>query len=166
VELLHGIYARDVAPVSDGKSKAVVEAGTKADRVTLRQMYLWNDFRFDGDATFGDNRLAGIPEHYYRAELMYEHPSGFYIGPNVEWVPTGYAVDFAGTLHADQYVLLGAKVGYRSERGFSFFLEAKNLTDRKYAATTNVIVDARGLDGPQFFPGDGRSFYAGVEWKW
>ena len=59
----------------------------KRDRLVLRQLYLWNDFHFDGDASFGDNQLAGIPEHYYRAELLYEHPCGFYAGPNVEWVP-------------------------------------------------------------------------------
>ena len=127
---------------------------------------MWNDFHFDGDPTFGDNQLAGIPEHYYRAELLYEHPCGFYAGPNVEWVPQKYNVDFAETLFADSYALLGFKIGWRNERGFSVFFEAKNLTDKKYAATTNVITDARGFDSQQFFPGDGRSYFGGVEWKW
>jgi iron complex outermembrane receptor protein len=169
VELWNGIFVREAdAPVSYAKDGKTVVPGKEAklDRLVLRQVYLWNDFRFDGDETFGDNRLAGIPEHYYRAELMYEHPCGFYAGPNVEWVPRSYNVDLAESLFADPYVLLGFKAGYRSERGFSVFVEAKNLTDRQYAATTNVIVDAGGLDGAQFFPGDGRSFYAGIEWKW
>jgi iron complex outermembrane recepter protein len=81
-------------------------------------------------------------------------------------VPRKWNVDLAETLFADPYALLGVKVGYRSERGFSFFFEAKNLTDKKYAATTNVVTNARGADGQQFFPGDGRSFYGGIEWKW
>ncbi len=168
IELFKGIFAKEESTTTtDPKSgKTFIGEEKPGDRLVLRQVYLWNDFRFDGDPVFGDNRLAGIPEHYYRAELVYEHPSGFYIGPNVEWVPKSYGVDFADTLEADSYVLLGAKVGYRSKRGFSVFFEAKNLTDEKYAATTNVITNARGIDSQQFFPGDGRSFYGGVEYRW
>ncbi len=168
VELFNGIFTRTSPRAlldSDSKNpEPLVEP--KRDRLLLRQVYLWNGFRFDGDSTFGDNRLAGIPEHYFRAELLYEHPCGFYAGPNVEWVPAKYPVDFAGSLSADPYALLGCKIGYRTEHGFSFFLEARNLTNKRYAATTNVIVNARGIDSAQFYPGDGRSFYGGVEWKW
>jgi len=171
IDVLSGIFTRGGESVSlasgDGKQAvAPVVSKPKRDRLVLRQVYLWNDFHFDGDDRFGDNQLAGIPEHYYRAELLYEHPRGFYAGPNVEWVPKKYNVDFAETLFADSSALLGFKIGWRSERGFSVFFEAKNLTDKKYAATTNVIVDARGLDSQQFFPGDGRSYFGGVEWKW
>jgi iron complex outermembrane receptor protein len=97
---------------------------------------------------------------------MYEHPCGFYGGPNLEWVPNKYNVDFAESLFADPYALLGFKVGYRSPKGFSVFFEAKNLTDKKYAAVTGVIADAGGQDRAQFLPGDGRSFFGGIEWKW
>ncbi len=171
VDLLTGIFTRGGESVSlasnDGK-KAVVPMNVEAktERLVLRQIYLWNDFHFADDKTFSDNQLAGIPEHYYRAELMYEHPGGFYAGPNVEWVPAKYNVDFAETLFADSYALLGFKIGWRSERGFSVFFEAKNLTDKKYAATTNVITNAGRLDSQQFFPGDGRGYFGGVEWKW
>jgi iron complex outermembrane receptor protein len=169
VDLLTGIFTRGGEALSvsskDGK-KAILPEEPHRDRIVLRQVYLWNDFRFDGDATFGDKRLAGIPEHYYRAELLYEHPNGFYAGPNVEWVPADYNVDFAETLFADSYALLGFKIGWRNEHGFSVFLEAKNLTDERYSATTNVIANAGGLDSQQFFPGDGRGFFGGIEWKW
>lgn len=167
VDLLRGIFVRDGAAGPTGKDKTVLTPATesKRDRLVLRQLYLWNDFHFDGDAEFADNQLPGIPEHYYRAELMYEHPCGFYIGPNVEWVPTKYNVDSAETLHADPYALLGAKIGYRSERGFSVFFEAKNLTDEKYAATTGVVSRATP-NSALFMPGDGRGFYGGVEFRW
>ena len=46
----------------------------------------------------GNNRLPGIPPFYYRAELLYEHPCGFYAGPDVEWVPFGYNVDSTATV--------------------------------------------------------------------
>lgn len=134
------------------------------DKIVFRQNYLWNDFRFDNDATFGDNQLPGIPEHYYRAEFLYEHPSGIYFGPNVEWVPTAYAVDSASTLFTDPYALLGFKVGYRNER-FTAFIEAKNLTDEIYAASTSVVNVAGPANSAVFQPGDGRGVYAGFEWK-
>jgi iron complex outermembrane receptor protein len=150
----------------EGNAVSMEGAGATYDRVILRQVYLWNDFRFRGDRMYGDNRLAGIPEHYYRAELLYEHPNGFYAGPNVEWVPTRYNVDFAETLFADPYALVGFKIGWRNLRGFSIFLEARNLTNRRYAATTNVIANAYGVDSQQFFPGDGRGFFGGIQWRW
>lgn len=167
VDVLRGLFVHDEtlpAPGGkDGKTEAAPEP--KRDRLLLRQVYLWNDFRFDGDDEFGDNRLPGIPEHYYRAELLYEHPCGFYAGPNVEWAPRGYAVDSADTLRTESYALLGAKIGYRSERGFSAYFEAKNLTDETYAATTSVVSRANPTSAV-FSPGDGRGFYGGIEWKW
>ncbi len=167
LELASGLFARSWASSSELGNKGVSDKApirSEDDRLILRQHYLWNDFRFDRDATYGDNRLPGVPQHYYRAELLYEHPSGLYLGPNVEWVPSDYSVDSAGTEFADSYALLGFKVGYRSERGWSAFVEAKNLTDEIYAATTSVVSTYAG-EGI-YLPGDGRGIYAGFEWKW
>ncbi|MGX2029904.1 MULTISPECIES: TonB-dependent receptor domain-containing protein [Methylocaldum] len=135
------------------------------ENIVLRQAYMWNDFRFDNDPTYGNNRLPGIPEHYLRAELRYEHPSGFYAGPNVEWSATRIPVDLANTLSADAYAIMGFRAGYRTKQGFSAYFEAKNLTDEKYAATTGVIANADGRDAAQFYPGDGRAFFGGVEYR-
>ncbi len=142
------------------------DEATSFDRLFLRQLYLFNDFRFRNDPVFGDNPLPGLPQHYYRAELVYEHPCGFYAGPNVEWVPQKYNVDSANTLHAKPYATLGFKAGYRTKRGISLFFEARNLTDKKYAATTGVIHTASAFNTNQFLPGDGRAFYGGIEWRW
>jgi iron complex outermembrane receptor protein len=57
-------------------------------------------------------------------------------------------------------------MGWRSERGFSAYVEVKNLADINYAATTGVIANAGGADAAQFSPGDGRAFYAGFEYRW
>lgn len=137
------------------------------DRVLLRQNFFWNDFRFNGNATYGDRLLPGYAPFYYRAEMLYEHPCGFYFGPNVEWSPHRYAVDLARTTFADPYALLGLKLGFRTKKGLSFFVEARNLTDETYSPTTNVVQDATvGANNQVFLPGDGRAFYGGVEFKW
>jgi len=43
---------------------------------------------------------------------------------------TRYPVDQANTLFADSYTLLGFKIGNWPKKGFSVFLEAKNLTNK------------------------------------
>jgi iron complex outermembrane receptor protein len=57
-------------------------------------------------------------------------------------------------------------MGWQFKNGFSIFFEAKNLTDKTYAASVDPIPDARTSDQPNeiFHPGDGRSFYGGVSW--
>ena len=71
----------------------------------------------------------------------------------------------ANTWFADPYALVGLKLARAVEHGLSWYLEGHNLANRRYAATTGVIADARGVDAAQFLRGDGRSVYAGVSWK-
>jgi iron complex outermembrane receptor protein len=130
-----------------------------------RSSYLWSDFRFDGNASYGDNRLPGIPEHFYRGELIWSVHEGYALTLNSEWAPRRYAIDMANTWYADAYALVGLKLSRDAEHGLSWFLEGRNLADRRYASTTGVIADARGVDAAQFLPGDGRSVYAGISWK-
>jgi iron complex outermembrane receptor protein len=153
---------------ADRTTHSGLEAGfeLRAGRWSLRQVYTWSRFRFDGDPAFGDNQLAGMPEHFLRTELLYETPRGFYGGPNLEWVPDRYPVDHANTLYADDYAVAGFELGYRTGHGLSGFVEGKNLTDETYAATTGVLADARGRDAAQFLPGDGASVFAGLEYRW
>jgi iron complex outermembrane receptor protein len=134
-------------------------------RLDLRVSYLFNDFRFVDDPVFGDNRLPGIPRHFLNADLMYRGEEGFYAGPTVTWSPASYPVDMANTLFADPYVLFGLRAGRRAAQGWSWFVEVRNLTDERYAASTGVIATAGGRDSQQFLPGDGRAFYAGFEWR-
>jgi iron complex outermembrane receptor protein len=133
--------------------------------LSWRSSYLWSHFRFDGNASYGDNALPGIPEHFYRGELNWAAGNGYFVALNTEWSPRRYAVDMAQTLFADPYALVGLKVGRTLNDGLSWFLEGRNLADRSYAATTGVIADARGLDAAQFLPGDSRAVYAGLSWK-
>jgi iron complex outermembrane receptor protein len=134
------------------------------DKLTLKQTYTLSDFHFDGDPVYGDNRIAGVPIHYYDAALMYEAPCGFYAGPSVQWNVTRYPADHADTLYASSYALIGFKTGFQFRNRFSVFFEARNLTDQHYAAAVDPIPDARTADNPIqiFHPGDGRAFYGGV----
>ncbi len=134
-------------------------------RFVLRSAYTYGSFRFDGDPIYGDNRITGIPPHLLRGELLYENARGYYVGPTFEWSPIKSFIDHSNTFTADPYALLGFKFGRRVEDGVSWFVEVKNLTDETYSATHGVIDDAGGVNQRQFLPGDGRSVFAGLEWK-
>jgi iron complex outermembrane receptor protein len=143
------------------------QSNRPGDRLSLEQSYTLNDFHMDGNAVYGDNRLPGIPVHVYEAQLLYQTPSGFYVGPNLQCNFSRYPVDEANTLFADSYVLLGFRAGFRQPTGFSIFIDCRNLTNQTYAAAVDVIADARTEKDPEIFhPGDGRSFYGGVSWSW
>jgi iron complex outermembrane receptor protein len=76
-------------------------------------------------------------------------------------------MDNANTVYNDAYALLGFKAGQAIDKKWSWFLDARNLTDKKYAATTNIAANyttAPG-DGRRYYPGDGRSVYVGLEAK-
>lgn len=132
---------------------------------TVSANYLYNDFRFDGDRVYGDNDLAGVPPQQLRAELRWSPGEYLYLAPSVEWTPQSYYIDHANSFKAPGYTIAGLRIGGRLAKQWSWFADARNLGDRKWIASTNVIADARGLDGRNFLPGDGRAVYFGVEWR-
>lgn len=139
-------------------------AAWQLGEVVLRGQYLLNDFRFDNDPAYGNNRIAGVPSQFLKGEALWQR-NGWYAGPTVEWVPVHYAADHAESLYAEAYAIWGLKGGYRPREGLGFFVEGRNLSDKTYIATTGVVANARGQDAELFMPGDGRSLYVGLEWK-
>ena len=139
--------------------------GTAGDSLRARAAYTWSRFKFVDDVNFGDNDLPGAPRHFLRAELRYDHRSGFWVAPGLEAVPTGYHVNSENVSRdrADAYALFNVRAGYDYKPWkLGVFFEARNLTDVTYASS--VVVDAANK---RFFePGDGRAFYGGLEWRW
>ncbi|WP_244651037.1 MULTISPECIES: TonB-dependent receptor family protein [unclassified Pseudomonas] len=136
-----------------------------AEQWSVRMNYLFNDFKFEGDSVYGDNKLAGIPRQFMRAELRWSPSSWLYIAPSVEWLPGKTYIDHANTLSASGYSLFNMTVGGELGRHTRWFVEGRNLADRNYAATTAVQANVRGVDGAYYFSGDGRSVYLGLEWR-
>jgi len=140
--------------------------GRSADEVWVNSAYTFSDFRYDNDARWGDNELPGAPRHFLRSEVLYKHPSGIYAGPNVEWVPEAYFVDSANSFKTQSYVLWGAKIGFDNGGPISAYVEGRNLGDESYIASASTSTDLGGKDATVFEPGNGRAFYAGVQYKW
>lgn len=129
----------------------------------LRQTYAWSDFRFRGDPIYGDNRLPVAPEHQYRAGLRYDGAHGLYLEPFVDWRIRDVWVDYANTLKAPGYALLSVSGGV-ALGPTTLFVDARNLTDERYAAEFGAITDAQapGVNTAVFFPGEGRSVFGGL----
>ncbi len=152
-----GLEAGASAPV-------VTSIFTNGDRVWINAAYTYSDFKFAGDARYGNNALPGVPKHVLRVEALYRQPSGFFAGPNVEWAPGHYFADSANTLTIDPYALLGFRVGFDSKDGWSAYLEGRNLTDKHYISTV-AISGAATASSQVFNPGNGRSITAGARYK-
>jgi len=135
--------------------------GPNPDRIWLNLAWTLNDFRYQDDPTFGNNLLPGAPPQYIRAELLYKHPNGFSIGPNIEWVPQAYYVDSANTLTTEPYLLWGFKAAYDDQKNLSAYIEGRNLLDTAYISSASII-DRANPGSRLFSPGTGRGVFAGV----
>lgn len=145
--------------------KGLFAIGEQPDKVWLNMAYTLNDFHFDNDPLYGNNQLPGAPRHYLRAELLYKHANGFYVGPNLEWVPKSYYVDSANTLKTEPYALLGLKAGVDNGGTYSGYIEARNILNTAYIASASII-DRATATSALFEPGTGRAIYAGIKARW
>jgi iron complex outermembrane recepter protein len=156
-----GIEAGAGAAIFQG----IFNNGPAPDKLWLNVAYTFNDFRFDNDPNFRNNLLPGAPRHYLRAELLYKNPTGFYFGPNVEWVPQAYFVDNANTMKTEAYALLGLKMGFDNGGPISAYIEGRNLTNKAYISSASIINQAMATS-PLFEPGNGRAVFAGMKYRW
>jgi iron complex outermembrane receptor protein len=140
-----------------------------------RTALLYSDFRFDGDAQYGNNRLPGFPPLIIRSELLYRWSDisnsrgmpAYYAGPKLEWVPTKAPMDNTNSVSNDPYAIIGFKAGGPLDQKSTWFIDARNLADKRYAATTNIGAGfVGGNPGQAYYPGMGRSINIGLETKW
>ncbi|WP_106640069.1 TonB-dependent receptor [Allosphingosinicella vermicomposti] len=109
--------------------------------------------------------LLAAPVASLRAELLYKHASGFYAGPNVEWAPGHHYADNANALAVDSYTLSNLKAGYDADAHWSFYIDGRNLTDKRYISTAALAGEASEAS-EIFNPGTGRAVFGGLRYKW
>ncbi len=146
----------------DGKGAGAPVAQARPQQIVLHQAYTWSDFHYNDDGAFGTNRLPGIPEHYYQAEIRYDHPSGFYVGFNAQ-AASSYYVDYANTFTTKGYAIFGATVGYlNAKKGWEAYVDVRNLTNQHYAADISPGYNDHGNDIARSDPGDGFGVFGGL----
>jgi len=150
------------------------------DQIVLYQIFDWYRFYLNGnffsptthqEIPLRGNQLFGVPEYSYMAQMLYMHPSGFYIGPNVMAWST-YPVDLVNTAFAPGTALLGFRIGYQNpKKHLSIYLDGRNLTNEHYVAMVSDVFDAsNGGKIPlskqtYYWPGDGWAIYGGISWN-
>jgi iron complex outermembrane receptor protein len=142
-------------------------------KIDSRMALLYSDFKFVGDEIYGNNSLPGFPPIIVRAESLYRFGAevngkpSFYAGPKIEWVPRKAPMDNTNSVYRDGYTLVGFKAGQAIDKKWSWFADARNLTNKKYAADSNIAASysSNPYGGAYYYPGDGRAIYFGVEAK-
>lgn len=122
-----------------------------------------NQFKFDGDPSFGNNQLPVVPDYVLRGELLYKNSNGFYIGPTFDLVDDRFA-DYANSYNVDGYALVGLLAGWSDQR-LRVYVEARNLTNKDYVSTLNVVGNASANDA-LLQAGAPLSVYAGMSVSW
>lgn len=118
-----------------------------------------NHFRFDGDASYGDNDLPAAPGYVIRGELLYRNAGGYFAGPTFDVIDDRYA-DFSNSYTVDAYTLLGLRAGL-ARKTWEVFAEVRNLADKDYISQFSVK-DSAAANAAILTPGEPRSAYAGV----
>ena len=140
-----------------------IEAGldiAATEWLRLRQVYTYSDFRFRGDAQFGDNRLPVVPRHVYRAELRIGGES-LHITPNFEWVPQGAFADYRNTVQAPGYTLIGLSAGAQLFDGVDAFLDMRNLAGENGIGDISAVITATAASAI-YQPVERRAVFAGL----
>jgi len=137
--------------------------GGPGDQIRSRVAYTYSNFRFLNNPVFNHNILPGAPAHFIRGEVRYDNALGFYVAPQFENVPKRYPVNSANTNFTSPYALVGLQMGYTYKPGnASLSFTAANLANKSYISA--VVTD--DANGQSFYPGDGRGFYGGLQWRW
>jgi iron complex outermembrane receptor protein len=137
-----------------------------ADILKFRTIYTLNDFRFDNDKIYQNNQIPGAPRHYIRSELNYKNSMGFYIAPNFEISPNGFYVDSKNSVKTPNYFLLGITAGYDINKNIAIYLDGKNLLNKKYSPTADVLSTANNSNPAVYYPANSRGIYGGIKMQW
>jgi len=137
-----------------------IEAGIKGlvpvgvGDVVYRLSWTYSDFRFMG-GEYNGKYIAGIPRNVISGELLYKIDDWSF-GPNIHWLPTNTPVDHANSMdvqYRDKYAIWGFKINYQNSHGWSAYLIADNLTNKRYATASvaNRVVSSKSDN--TLFPG-------------
>ena len=126
---------------------------------SLYLAYTYSRHNYDNNDQYGDNEMAQAPNHIADARYIYKN-GHWTIMP--EWRYVGsYWMDDAHTYKYKGYSIGHMKVRYDYSKSLHLFAKVINITDKKYAAYARYAYGKT-----DYTPGDPRTFYAGLEYRW
>lgn len=131
--------------------------------IYLMHAYTYQDFRYNHDPNFGHNRLPGIPEHLYQAQLHADFNNGFYSSFDVEAASSVYAT-YDNKAKAAAYHIYNLTFGYLwPKKSRRVYFQLHNLTNKHYASAVIPVYTATHGDAAAEMPGDGFGVFAGID---
>lgn len=133
------------------------------NQIYLMHAYTYQNFRYNRDPNFGHNRLPGIPEHFYQAQLHADFKNGFYSSVDVEVASSIYAT-YDNKAKAAPYHIYNLTLGYLwPQKSRRVYLQLHNLANKHYATAVIPVYTATHGDAAAEMPGDGFGVFAGVD---
>lgn len=107
---------------------------------------------------YNDNRVPYVPTFDAHLRVDYRHASGVFVGANVTTIGKTYYTEAEDpTFAQDRYTLLGARLGYTTER-YRIQIVGTNLTDEQYYSA----ITPGTFHGT---PGAPRALFGEVTWR-
>ncbi|MFT7461181.1 MAG: iron complex outermembrane receptor protein, partial [Planctomycetota bacterium] len=131
--------------------------------LTFTAAYTYSDFEFDkslSDPTLEGNKLPGLPEHQFYAELAYTHDSGLYIIWDLLYIDQFFGDNSNTTINKSSSVA-NLRAGWRGQFGkweVSPYIGLNNMFDENY----NSNVRINGFGGRLFEPAPDFNTYGGM----
>jgi iron complex outermembrane receptor protein len=142
--------------------------------------HVYKDFRETLSGTVFDRsekKVPGVEPQIINSKIGYDQPAGF-----GGWMEVSHVDDFfvnnSNTLKTEPYTIYNLNLHYSRDwperrvfKGMSVFFDVKNLFDKTYIGSANVVADTAAdtpqslLDKQAFFAGPDRSFFGGVKLK-
>ena len=124
--------------------------------------YSYTKHEYNNDTKYGDNEMAKAPNHLANARLTYRpaYVKGLRIMPEWQYIGS-YWMDDANTQEYEGYSIGHLKLDYAYNPRLRLFAKVTNITDKRYA-----VYATKAPWGSDYTPGDPRSYYGGLEYRW
>ncbi|MFC2439743.1 MAG: TonB-dependent receptor family protein [Segatella maculosa] len=142
---------------------------------TIGAVYDYSRFTFKG-GKYDGKYLAGVPKHYINTSLDYQHTCGLNGSISLELKPGETPIDHTNTMFQPAYHVWNARLGYQIGTQWNLYVELKNIANRRYASSYIISdeIHQPAIPFPEFtakqltffIPGQPRSMFAGLTWRW
>jgi iron complex outermembrane receptor protein len=141
--------------------------GDTSRALDLTLAHTWSRARFDDDPVYRGRDIAGLPPHAGSAQLTWAGDHGLFATAGATWIGGTTWADHANTLGFSGYTIASLRLGWADRRGWSVFVDADNLFDHAFIASTSGVIDlARNPAATALFlPGLPRQVRCGISWR-
>ncbi|MDB5262442.1 MAG: TonB-dependent receptor [Adhaeribacter sp.] len=126
--------------------------------------FVFRDYQRD-DQDYSGNKLTGTPPHVWTAGLDAESRLGFYLNITGNYT-SRIPLNDANTVYASDFILLGARGGFKQTFGQRWQTEIYAGIDNALDVTYSLGNDLNGFGNRYFQAAPGRNYFTGLQLKY